>query len=213
MKSTKKDWRLLFDNNKDLAEKFARNFESRSGKLNGCELSDYHQFAMLGLAKAAQTFNPENETKFSTWAHTKMRSYTLDGVRSYDELTRGLRKAGDVKPAINLSQICKDDSEHFDLLASIYSPGENAEYFDEIERLFTGLNFEHRAVLYLSTICDLAIWQIAKILGKEVEIIRVTRLQAMEYLKHSLKKSPAANNAENNNVQLTLFSAPEPSEN
>ncbi len=56
------------------------------------EREDLEAYGMLGLIRAADTWEPERGLKFSTYAFPKIRGAILDELRRMDFLSRGLRE-------------------------------------------------------------------------------------------------------------------------
>jgi RNA polymerase sigma factor (sigma-70 family) len=65
--------------NKGLIFKFLRKYRFRW--VGVLELADAEQLCRIGLMKAFRTFDASRKTKFSTWAHMKMRSEVNEELR------------------------------------------------------------------------------------------------------------------------------------
>jgi RNA polymerase sigma factor for flagellar operon FliA len=58
----------------------------------GLEYEDLISQGLLGLIKAVDRYDPSHQTKFSTYASTRIRGHILDHLRSMDWLSRSARK-------------------------------------------------------------------------------------------------------------------------
>jgi RNA polymerase sigma factor for flagellar operon FliA len=58
----------------------------------GVEYEDLISQGLLGLIKAVDRYDPSHQTKFSTYASTRIRGHILDHLRSMDWLSRSARK-------------------------------------------------------------------------------------------------------------------------
>lgn len=69
------------------------------------ELDDLMQAGMMGLLDAVRRYEVQGETKFETYATTRIRGAMLDELRSQDWLSRGARsKARDIEIAVQRVQ-------------------------------------------------------------------------------------------------------------
>ena len=66
------------------------------------EFDDLVGYGVLGLVEAMKEFDPAKRVKFSTYAFYRIRGAMLDGLRSLDTLSRGMRRR--VKEVAAVSQ-------------------------------------------------------------------------------------------------------------
>lgn len=145
---------ILAENNIGLAYYFAQQYVG-----NGIEYDDLKSLALVGLVKAANTFNPDNDIKFSTYAAVcikneikmcfrKQKTYNQFHMVSLEE---PLNDEG-----FELKDTIEDDDIGFDEVLSMH---------DDLQCAMKILTNRERQVMEMKYVMNLSQTETARILG------------------------------------------------
>jgi RNA polymerase sigma factor (sigma-70 family) len=156
----------LFDEHLDLAEKAARRHYAANGSMNGMEVEDYRQYALMGLLKAARKYIP-SKGRFENFARRFCERGIMDGVRECDEVGRSRRADGIVGAVISLEGGATNSgrmlTDFRDLLAA-RSKDDQVENYSRLRPVFRALKDDRlRAILYLMDVLEVEAWRVADV--------------------------------------------------
>ncbi len=176
----------LFKEHRDLCERVAREIHGRHGTMNGLELDDYRQLALMGLCDSIIKYRP-SRGKFVRYAYKRIRGYVRDEIRKADEVGRSRRAAGQRGPVISLEHpVLSSDADRMVLLRDLLTSPKHSDRmatFDAIRLILDGLDRDARFVVFLTEVMELPQGQVASVLGIGTVQIGRIRKHALEYLR------------------------------
>jgi RNA polymerase sigma factor (sigma-70 family) len=179
-----------FDEWREEAERVALRLWQKMGKLpvNGMDLEDFKQAAIIGLWKALQTFNAKRQPSLRAHVQCTVRRRIQDAIRDCDEVGRELRKKGVYGPR-SLEDIVSaggcDDSGLKVLreLAASTDFDAQVDAYEAMDRLLAGLSLKHRTVMYMLVVAELPQWKVARIVGLAQARVHQLYHEAMKWLR------------------------------
>jgi len=108
---------------------------------------------MVGLLKAARSYDPSRGAEFKTYAYHRIRGAMLDELRSLDFLPRSLREKarekGEQAPAVVGLPTDEDGSDSLEVQAMISGAIENQELAEALQIAIRSLPDKMRVVMHL----------------------------------------------------------------
>jgi len=114
---------------------------------------ELHSAGMVGLLKAARSYDPSRGAEFKTYAYHRIRGAMLDELRSLDFLPRSLREKarekGEQAPAVVGLPTDEDGSDSLEVQAMISGAIENQELAEALQIAIRSLPDKMRVVMHL----------------------------------------------------------------
>lgn len=114
---------------------------------------ELHSAGMVGLLKAARSYDPSRGAEFKTYAYHRIRGAMLDELRSLDFLPRSLREKarekGERAPAVVGLPTDEDGSDSLEVEAMISGAIENQELAEALQVAIRSLPEKMRVVMHL----------------------------------------------------------------
>lgn len=114
---------------------------------------ELHSAGMVGLLKAARSYDPSRGAEFKTYAYHRIRGAMLDELRSLDFLPRSLREKarekGEQAPAVIGLPTDEDGSDSLEVEAMISGAIENQELAEALQIAIRSLPDKMRVVMHL----------------------------------------------------------------
>ena len=176
--------RKIFDEHREWAEGIARDYFARNGPMNGNDLEDYKQWALMGMLAVIGRWRPLLGT-FKAWAYKRVHGAIVQGLRDTDEVGRSQRARGKRGPIVSLDHGRTDDAGRVMLLReALQSPrtADRSAAFDQIAQLLFGLHALDRTALYMSLAHEMDAGQIAAVMGLDEPRVVEMLETALAYL-------------------------------
>ena len=153
---------------------------------------ELHAAGMMGLWKAARSYDPSKGAEFKTYAYHRIRGAVLDGLRTLDFLPRSIRKkarqAGVAAPSI-LGLPTNDDGSETLAGGGVEQSVENSDLHEALLREMEDLPEKMRAVMHLYYQEGMKMRAIGERLGLTESRVSQIHSNAIARLRRSLNKA------------------------
>ena len=164
---------------------FRKRAGGKSRDCDGNDRHDYQQAALMALLDVIPKYRP-SLGQFRPFAAKRVYGRIVQAFRDQDEVGRSQRDRGVQHPTTLLDHpaLDNDGDRAMCLKDLIQAPQarDRTEIFDSLDTILFGLHLGHRAVLFLTLICEYGDALVACVLGLGVPRVAQLRQEAMDHL-------------------------------